>query len=136
MAACAFFTSDTFEMGDLLCVNPTTGYAIQYDPLDPLPVLGIAFVVEPGYSPNGRNWFCINSNPYYENDFFVWKEDLTSDFTTENTSYAPFNPLGDSGYITAITNGIAPVKKSITSGIPSSWIKLRTGTSLDWYLVK
>ena len=135
MAALAFTTETTFESGDLVCIDESTGNAEHYDAKDPLPIVGVALLPISGYNPNGRNYFCINGLPYYLNDFYVWEEDLTSDFVTENPSYAPFNPLGDTGYITAITNGIGPLKNDITA-IPSSWIKLRTGPVLDWYLIK
>lgn len=135
MAAHAFFTESEFEMGDLVCVDSSTGLAVPYDNLDPLPVVGVALVYESGYAPNGRQWFAINGPPCYENDFYEWKDDLSSDFTTENTSYAPFNPLTDTDYITAISHGIAAVKKSIT-GIPAAWILLKEKTNYDWYLIR
>jgi hypothetical protein len=138
MSALALFTSDTFETGDLVCVDSTTGYAVPYDPEgEPsTPVIGAALVPENGFNPNGRQWFAINGNPYYENDMYIWQDDLTSDFVTANDQYAPFNPLTDSGYVTAITNGIAAVKSTISAGIPASWVLLRAKQSFNWYLVR
>lgn len=134
MAAHSFFTSASFEMGDLVCVD-SAGQAVAYDPLDPNPIVGAAFVPAEGYNPNGRQWFAINGPVYYENDFYEWREDLTSDFVTENPSYSPFNPLNTSGYITVITNGIAAVKNTV-NGIPSSWILLQQKTNYNWYLIR
>jgi hypothetical protein len=134
MAAHCFSTSASFEMGDLVCVD-SAGQAVAYDPLDPKPVVGTAFVPTEGYNPNGRQWFAVNGPVYYENDFYEWTEDLTSDFVTENPSYSPFNPLNTSGYVTAITNGIAAVKSS-ASGIPSSWILLQQKTNYNLYLIR
>ena len=134
MAAHSFFTSASFEMGDIVCVN-SVGQAIAYNPLDPKPIVGAAFVPAEGYNPNGRQWFAVNGAPYYENDFYEWKEDLTSDFVTENSSYSPFNPLNTSGYVTVITNGIAAVKTS-ASGVPSNWILLQQKNNYNWFLIR
>lgn len=137
MSAHVFFTElKDWETGDLVCVDSSTGYAIHYDSENPLPVVGSAMLPIDGNFPNGRNYFAINGPPYYENDYWVWNEDLTGNQTTENLSYTPFNPLGDSGYITAFTNGISAVKKSISVGIPTEWIKLKNGTTYDWYLIR
>lgn len=137
MSAHCFFTEKKdWEMGELVCIDSSTGYVEEYDPLDIKPVVGCSFVSESGYGPNGRNWFAINGPVYYENDFYEWKEDLTSDFTTENSLYAPFNPLNTEGYLTVITSGIAALKSDIISGIPSSWILIKANSSFNWYLVK
>lgn len=129
MAALCFFTSDTFEIGDLVCVD-VDGSAVAYD--NSKPVVGVCLLPESGCIPNGRQYFAINGAPYYENDFYVWKEDLTSDFVAENSSFSPFNPIGDSGYVTAITHGFAAVKKTAV-GIPTGWIKLQEKVDFDWY---
>jgi hypothetical protein len=135
MSAICFFTSDTFETGDLLCVDSSTGYAVPYDSEDPKPVIGAVVLPTGGNNLNGRQYFAINGPPYYENDLYVWQDDLTSDFVTTNPEYVPFNPLGDTGYITCITNGVAAVKTSISAGIPSKWTLLKTTTNYDWYLI-
>jgi hypothetical protein len=137
MATLAFFTDETtWEIGDLVCVDSSNGFAVQYDPLDPKPVIGVSLKPNNSFNPNGRGYFAINGIPYYENDFYVYEEDLTTDFSTENTSYSPFNPLTDAGYITAITNGIAALKSSISSGIPSAWILLKSNTNYNSYLIR
>lgn len=134
MSAHTFTTSDTFETGDLVCVDASTGEAVAYDAM--LPVVGPALKPAEGFNTNGRQWYNVNGSPYYLNDFYTWEENLTSDFSTENVSYTPFNPLTDAGYIVAITSGIAAVKTSIVSGIPASWIKVKSNTTYDWYLIR
>ena len=137
MAALAFFTDETtFEIGDLVCIDSSTGKAEKYDSLDPKPVVGVCLKPNSGFNPNGRNYFAVNGPCFYENDFYVYEEDLTSDFKTENTGYAPFNPLVDSGYITAITNGIAALKSDVSAGIPADWILLKEKTNFNWYLIR
>lgn len=123
-------------MGDLVCIDSSTGQAVPYDSESSNQVIGVAFIPSEGYNPNGRNWFAINGPVYYENDFYEWKDDLTSDFTLENTSYNPFNPLNTEGYVSVITNGIAPIKSSISAGIPSDWILLKNKSSFKWYIVR
>lgn len=135
MAAHAFSTETKFDMGDVVCVDPTSGLAVLQGSGPGLVPVGAAFVPESGYNPNGRSWFAINGPPYYTNDFYEYKDDCTSDFSTENPSYTPFNPLTDTGYITVITHGIAPVKKGVV-GLPESWILLQERTDFNWYLVK
>jgi hypothetical protein len=57
---------------------------------------------------------CSNfKRSYYKNDSYEWKDDLTSDFVTDNGSYTPFNPVGDAGYISAITNGFAALRSEV-----------------------
>lgn len=136
MSAICFFTSDTFQTGDLVCVDSSTGNAVLYDENDPKPVVGAAVRPSGGYNLNGRQYFAINGIPYYENDAYVWLDDLTSDFVTENINYAPFNPIGDTGYITCISNGLAAVKADIIVGIPSSWVLLKSTTNYAWYMIK
>jgi hypothetical protein len=134
MSALCLFTSETFQTGDLVCVS-SNGSAVAYDAKDPLPVVGVAIKPISGYNPNGRQWFAINGAPYYTNDQYIWQDDLTSDFTAENPSYIPYNPLVDTAYITAVTHGIAAVTKTAI-GIPTGWIKLQEKTDFDWYLIK
>lgn len=137
MATLCFFTDNTtWEIGELVCVDSSDGKAVPYDSLDPKPVIGACLKPNNSFNPNGRGYFAINGIPYYENDFYVYEEDLTSDFTTENTEYSPFNPLTDAGYITAITNGIAAVKSTISAGIPSSWILLKEKDDFNWYMIR
>ena len=122
----------TWETGDLVCYDISTGKGVSYDPN--LPVVGAALVPPAGYGPNGRQWYAINGSPYYDNDEFVWNEDLTCDFSTTNPSYSPFNPF-DPNYVVVITNGVGVVKNTAV-GIPASWVKLKTGVMLDRYLIK
>jgi hypothetical protein len=136
MSTLCFFTSITnWSSGELVCVN-SSGEAVRYDSQAPLPVVGVSIKPSENYYLNGRQWFAINGSPYYENDFYEWKDDLTSDFVTENNNYAPFNPIGDAGYISAITHGFAAVQNTISAGIPAGWVKIKSKTDYDWYLVR
>lgn len=136
MTTLCFFTDITdWSEGELVSVD-SAGKAVRYDELDPLPVVGVSIKPATDYYLNGRQWFAINGVPYYENDSYEWKDDLTSDFVTANNSYAPFNPIGDVGYISAITNGMAALKNNVIAGIPANWIKIKEKTSHNWYLVK
>lgn len=135
MSALAFTTEEKFETGDLVCINSVTGQAVSYDPEASYRVVGVAIKPTEGHTTNGRQWFAINGIPYYWNDMYLWQEDLTSDLTTYDEAYTPFNPLTDKGYITAITHGLAAVKQSI-KGIPSEWILLEEGTKYNQYLIR
>lgn len=133
MSTVAFNTSSSFELGDLVCIDPITSKAVPYD--SELKCIGAAFrLVDPSLSPNGRQWYAINGPPYYERDEFVYGENLLSDFSTTNSSASLFNPLTDVDVVTVITSGFAPLKKGQT--IPDSWVLIKTGETLDWYIIR
>ena len=133
MSALSFFTDAKFETGDLVCVDPSTGYAIPYD--SKFRVIGVAMRPINYTQPNGRMYYNINGITFYENDPFFWNEDLMGDYSEYNFNYIPYNPLTDNGYISVVVNGMSAVKKSAI-GIPADWILLKEKENHFWYFVR
>jgi hypothetical protein len=78
-------------------------------------------------NPDG---FCFN-----DFDYFTYNEDLSPDYNTANTNFNPsFNPAADDSYVYVATCGMVAVENAYSS-YPSTWKKLRTGTTYDLYCI-
>ncbi len=133
MSALSFFTDAKFETGDLVCVDPSTGFAIPYN--EKYRVIGTAMRPINYTQPNGRMYYNINGITFYENDPFYWNENLMGDYSEYNFNYQPYNPLTDNGYISVVVNGMSAVKKTAI-GIPADWILLKEKENYFWYFVR
>lgn len=134
MAALVFDTEETFETGDIVCIDSPTGKATLYDSLRS--IVGVAFRPLPETDVNGRQWFNINGLPYYFQSEYVYSEDFTTDYTLRTPAPEPFNPLNSKGKIAVITQGIAPIKNSEVPNVPLAWVELKEGDAYTFYLVR
>jgi hypothetical protein len=111
-----------------------------FDPLtdDVKDIVGACY---PIINQSGRAWSQLDGPQFYLDDSILWNEDLTwtaDEFGSpiSNENYTGFNPVLFRNSFTSIAvDGMVAVLKTSENDVPSSWKKLRQGTTYDWWLI-
>jgi hypothetical protein len=100
-------------------------------------------VIYPTFDTSGRAFSTPDGPAFYEDDFYLWNQNLTLTEDSENyegfepnPDYVPFNPYSQTGeYCVVIYNGFVAVKKPYGE-LPARWKVLKDMDYFSWCLVR